>query len=125
MANRKRTDADEVLIAALACGATVESAAFKACISTRTAARRLADPDFQRRVAAFRAETIRRAADMMTAASLESIKTLLDLQTAKTPPSVRLGAAKAVLEIGVKMRESAEMEQRIAALESQLKLDAK
>lgn len=33
---------------------------------------------------------------------------------------MRLGAAKAVLEIGVKLREAAELEERIAALEGQL-----
>jgi hypothetical protein len=33
---------------------------------------------------------------------------------------VRLGAARAVLELGVKLREAAELEARIAALEQQL-----
>lgn len=125
MKHSGRKNADEVLLAALACGATVENAAAKVGLSRVTVHRRLQDPEFQKRLADFKTETIRRAADMMTAASMESIKTLLDLQTAKTPPSVRLGAARAVLEIGVKMRESAEMEQRIAALERQLQLEAK
>jgi hypothetical protein len=33
---------------------------------------------------------------------------------------VRLGAARAVLEIGMKVRETAELEERLAALEQQL-----
>lgn len=122
--HRGRKNADEALIAALACGATVESAAAKATISRKTAHRRLKDPEFKKRLADFKAEMVRRSADMLTAASLESIKTLLDLQNATSPAVVRLGAAKAVLEIGVKLRESAEMEQRIAALEVQLKPEA-
>jgi hypothetical protein len=32
--------------------------------------------------------------------------------------SVRLGAARAILELGTKLRESVELEQRIAALEA-------
>jgi hypothetical protein len=34
--------------------------------------------------------------------------------------SVRLGAARALLELGVKLRESVELEQRLAALEQRM-----
>jgi hypothetical protein len=54
---------------------------------------------------------------MVTAANLEAVKTLIALQDTSTPPNVRLGAARALLEFGIKLRDSAELEQRIAALE--------
>jgi hypothetical protein len=44
---------------------------------------------------------------------------LLALQKAPTPPAVRLGAARAVLELGIKVRELADLETRIAVLEQQ------
>jgi len=47
VAHRGRKEADEALLQALACGATVETAAQRAGIGERTAYRRLADPEFQ------------------------------------------------------------------------------
>jgi hypothetical protein len=122
--HRGRTNADEALAQALACGATVEQAAQKAGVSVRTAHRRLTDPAFVRRVQAARGDMAqraggdmaRRAGGVLTAAAIESIKTLLELQ----PPSVRLGAVRAVLEMGLRVRERAELEARLAALEERL-----
>jgi hypothetical protein len=56
----------------------------------------------------------------LTAASTESIKTLLTLQQSGVPPATRLGAARAVLEIGIRLREAADLETRLAALEERL-----
>ena len=57
---------------------------------------------------------------MLTAAAMEAVKTLLDLQRHDMPPPVRLGAARSVLELGAKLRESLELNERITALEMQL-----
>ena len=38
----------------------------------------------------------------------------------RSPAAVRLGAARSVLEIGMKVRETAELEERLAALEEQV-----
>ncbi len=57
---------------------------------------------------------------MLTAASLESVKTLVDLQSVTVSASVRLGAARAVLELGTKFRETVEFEQRLAAIEERV-----
>ena len=43
----------------------------------------------------------------------------LSLQKDSVPHAVRLGAARAVLELGIKVREMVELEARIAALEAQ------
>jgi hypothetical protein len=120
MAEQPRKKAEDVLLLALACGATVEAAAGQCRLSERTVYRRLADPDFRRRLQAVRADMVQRAAGLLTAAAVEAVKTLLELQKASAPYAVRLGAARAVLELGTKLREAADLEERLAALEQQL-----
>jgi hypothetical protein len=121
MARKSKKTADQALLMALAFGATVENAARKAGIGERTAYRRLADPAFQARLNQARADMVLRTAGMLTGAGIGSVKTLVDLQQdASTPPAVRRGAARDVLELGIKYRESAELEERVAAIEDQL-----
>lgn len=120
MAQRGRRNADQALLLALACGATIENAARSAGISESTAYRRLAEPDFKHRLHQVRADMVQRTAGALTAAAQEAVRTLLALQKDSVPAAVRLGAARAILELGVRLRESAEFEQRIAALEQQV-----
>ena len=120
MAQRGRHNADEALVLALACGATVENAARTAGVSLRTVYRRLAEPAFRTRLQGARAEMVQRATAMLTAAALEAVKTLLVLQQASVSAAVRLGAARAILELGAKLREVADLEARLAALEQQM-----
>jgi hypothetical protein len=108
---------DQVLISVLGCGSTVEAAANKAGVSQATVYRRKQDPEFKRQLEQFRSEIVERTGAMLTAASLESTRTLIELQQATVPPAVRLGAARATLEIGTKVRELAYLEARMAALE--------
>ncbi len=115
--NRKKEG--EMLVLALACGATVEAAARQCQVSESTVYRRLRDSKFKARVQEARGEMVRRSAGMLTAAAGESVRTLLALQKESITPAVRLGAARAVLELGIKVRELADLEARIAALESQ------
>jgi hypothetical protein len=117
---RTRKNTDEVLLTALACGATVDSAAHAAAMSARTVHRRLKEPAFQERLQQARTDMIQRTAAMLTAAGLESVKTLLNLQQVASPAGVRLGAARSILELGVKLREASELAQRLAALEAQV-----
>jgi hypothetical protein len=63
---------------------------------------------------------IERTAATLTAAGGEAVKALVSLLAASTPPPVRLGSARTVLEMGVKYRELADMEQRVRALEQRL-----
>ncbi len=111
---------DEVLLAALACGATAEAAAQKAGVSRATVQRRLQDPKFCQRLQQLGTDMVKRSASALTAAAVEAIKTLLSLQASSIPHAVRLGAARSVLEIGMKLREVANMEERVAALEAQM-----
>jgi len=124
MADKPRKKAEDALLLALACGATVEAAARQCRLNERTVYRRLADAEFRRRLQEVRADMVQRTAGALTAASMESVRTLLELQKPPAPAAVRLGAARAVLELGVKLRETAELEQRLAALEAQFSTTA-
>ena len=121
MAAGGRKNADDVLMLALACGATIENAAQKASVSERTAYRRLADLEFCQRLKKARTDMVERAAAALTAASLEAVKTLYELQGFGMPPAVRLRAARSIIEMGMKLRKDAEFEERITVLEQRLK----
>jgi hypothetical protein len=114
---------NELLLMTLACGATVEAAAQKAGVSRATVLRRLQEPEFKARLEAIRTEMIQRTAGALTAASMESVRTLISLQQPAIPHATRLGAARSVLEIGIKMREVADFAQRLAALEEQMAIN--
>jgi hypothetical protein len=122
MKTRRKKNEDTLLLA-LACGATVDAAARQCDVAERTVYRRLHDPAFRARLQDLRTDMVRRTAGMLTAAASTAVTTLLSLQKDSVPPAVRLGAARAVLELGVKVRELADLEARIAALEAQAGLD--
>jgi hypothetical protein len=117
---RGRRNADHLFLTALACGATIENAANSAGISQSTAYRRLKDPEFQKQLRETKAEMVRRTADMLTAVSGEAVQALRALVKETTHPSTRLGAARAILELGMRQRESAELHERIEGLEKRL-----
>jgi hypothetical protein len=117
--NGKEARGDAALLTALAAGATVRDAARRAGVSERTAHRRLADPDFRRRLTEARAGMVERALGQLAEGSTEAVATLRKLLKAKGD-TVKLGAARTILEVGNKLRESVELQQRIAALEQRL-----
>src|SRR5262249_23619224 len=108
---------DDVLLMALVCGATVEQAAAKAGVSRRTASRRMTNAEFRKRLAAQKADLVCRTGAALTAGGAQAVKRLLAL-VGSGPPTVQLGAAGAVLEWGMKVREAGEFEARLAALEA-------
>jgi transposase len=114
--------ADDTLVLSLACGSTAEAAAQKAGVSIATVYRRLGDAAFQAKLATARGEMIGRATAMLTAAAMEAVKTLLDLQGKTVAASARLGAAKAVLEIGNRLRLEGELVGRMESIERALGL---
>jgi hypothetical protein len=108
---------DVALAAALAAGKTVADAAAAAHVSERTAYRRLADPGFRCRVTELRAGMVERALGRTADGMASAARTLRRLLRSDSD-SVRLGAARALLELGVKLRETVDLEQRLAALEA-------
>ena len=86
----------------------------------RTVYRRLQEASFRQQVQAIRTEMLQRVAGMLTAAGLAAIKTLTKLQDGAASESVRLGAARAIIELGCKIRETIEVTERLGVLEKQL-----
>ena len=105
MARSGRPGGDTTLVVALASGLSNWQAAKQVGCSERMVARRLADPAFRRQVDEARAATIAQTAAQLTAAGLAAVKMLLKLLDAEGE-TVRLGAAKAILELGRALRES-------------------
>jgi hypothetical protein len=120
MAAGDRKNADEALVLALASGATVEAAARQCDLCKRTVYRWVAEPRFKRRLQEVRSDMVQRTAGMPTAASMEAVKTLLELQKTPAPAAVRLGAARSVIELGTKLRDTADFEARLPALEQRI-----
>jgi len=123
----KLRKADDPLLLALACGLSAEQAAKQAGVSAKTAYRRLDDAAFSARLADLRRDMLARAAAMLTAAAVESVRTLADLLKPANAPATRLNAARAILEHGVKLRALVEVEASLKELEdrvAQLPADA-
>jgi hypothetical protein len=119
MAGSGRKAADDVLALALAAGATVADAARQAGVSERTVYRRLDDTAFRWRVTHTRASFVSQTVGLLADAMTDAARTLRDLLTADSD-AVRLGAARAILDAGVRLRESEELAERIAVLEAHL-----
>jgi hypothetical protein len=123
MPRKPRKKAEDKLLLTMACGATVENAARQCQLSKRTVYRRIEEPDFRRRLQAMRTDMVQRTSGALTAAGSEAVRTLLELLKGAKAEAVRLGAARSVLEIGMKAREFAELEERLAALEEQAEVN--
>ena len=114
-----RKHADTRLAVELASGKTVETAAEAAGLSVRTAFRRLRDPAFAQQVREARAAFVDRAVGKLADASTKAVDTLVQLLDCDTD-TVKLGACRAILELGNRLRESVELEQRISELETRV-----
>jgi hypothetical protein len=107
---------DDGFALAIASGTSIKEAALSARISESTAYRRLKDPAFRRRVSEIRTSYLNEAVGRLSEAANEAVWTLKAL-LASSSDSVRLSASRAILELGTKLREQAELEERITALE--------
>jgi hypothetical protein len=123
MARKPRKKAEDPLLLALACGATAESAARQCKLCVRTVYRRMEEPEFLRRLRTLRSDMMQRTAGALTAAGTEAVRVLLELLRGARAEAVRLAAARSVLEIGMKAREFAELEERLALLEQQAEMN--
>lgn len=116
----KQNGAIELLALELAGGQTIRAAAAKIGMGESVAYRRWAnDPEFRRRVGDLRGEMVARAAGVMADGMSEAATTLRGLLTAISE-STRLGACRTMLELGVKIRETVELESRLKVIEEQL-----
>lgn len=110
-----RQEAAAVLLAA---GTTLAEAARRGKVGTTTLKRWNRDPAFTRRVAELRGEMTSRALGRLADGMASAADTLGFLARKAKQEAVRLAAARAVLELGAKLREVVEFEERITALEA-------
>jgi hypothetical protein len=56
----------------------------------------------------------------VSACAVAAVETLASLLECSQPPTVRLGAAKAVLEYGIRLRSEQEIQERLTTIEAHL-----
>ncbi len=109
--------ADGALLIAFAGGATATEAARRAGVSERTAFRRLQDPAFQKRIAQARNKMVDAVVGQLAEASVTAVQTLRKLCNGRSE-TVRLGAARSMLQLTMKLHEHVNIESRLASLEA-------
>jgi len=116
MSQKVTKKAEDAIILALAAGATVREAAEQAKVCERTIFRRLDERTFVGRINEARGRMFAKAIGQLATSATKAATRLEELLQSESD-SVCLSAARAVLELGVRLRESVELEERIAALE--------
>jgi hypothetical protein len=109
---------DEVLALCVARGSSIRAAGKAASCSERTASRLLNLPAFQQRVSGLRAELVRRAVGVLSDAATAAAVTLKRLLSGEAE-STRLSAAKAIIDLSIRLTEFADLSKRVEALESE------
>lgn len=108
----------EAVALLLAGGSTQTRAAREVKVGVASVKRWCREPEFARRVRELRSAMVDRALGKLADSMSYAAHTLVELCVPGVQESVRLGAARSVLELGVKLRESSEFEARISALEA-------
>ena len=116
MAPTGRRNADSLIVAALAAGNTQEQAATLAGVGVRTVARRVTEPDFRQAVLEARAGMIERATGRLAESTTRAAAALLALLDDESA-TVRLSAARALLDTAGRYVEAGDTAERIARLE--------
>ena len=116
MSGIARQGVDDRLLMLLAAGRNVKEAAGEVGVSEATAFRRLRDAGFVRQLSLARSALWDAALGSLSNASLRAVATLVALLDSESD-SVKLAAAKCVLDLGTKLRESCDFDTRLAILE--------
>lgn len=116
MAAGGRKNTDDALILALAAGQTVAEAARSAKLSERTAYRRLAEEGFAEQVREARSRLFSQTLGRLLEANTAAVNTLRALLDAASEMA-RLGAARSILELCLKVRQTTETDARLAEVE--------
>jgi hypothetical protein len=120
MAGPGKKNFDDALVLNLAAGLRVPDAAKKARCSERTARRRLADPEFRSKVETTRASMVQDAVGRLAASGRLAVKTLRQLAKSGETDTVRLGAAKALVDFMFRGHELGTLAAQVAELQRQL-----
>ena len=111
---------EATLIAALAAGKTYAHAGRDAGLSRATVSRRMTDPAFRTMVQQARSQLLEQATGKAASVATRAVETLVALLGPKNPKQIRLGAARALLDQVVRLREHGELSERLAALEDRI-----
>lgn len=109
----------ELLAVAVAGGSTIRAAAESSGCSERQAYRVAASPEFKQRVSEIRSEMTNAAVGELSAAASEAVATIRELLASTNEPSVRLNAAKAILNALGPLSELGELRERLSVLEAE------
>src|SRR4051812_9726064 len=99
-----RRDVDALLAAALAAGGTYEEAGRSAGVSKSTVRRRMSDVGFRQVVAEQRLELVEILRGRLLTAAPNALQTLCVLADTAPADSVRLGAARVILDLSLGRR---------------------
>ena len=116
MPRKSRQNLDLQLIELLARGSSGTESARAAGCDPKTVYRKLQDPEFKAAVEEFRSNMLYAASGHLACVLKKAISTLEELLTS-SQPSIQLGAARAILDSSLKVREAVEIESRIRILE--------
>ena len=111
---------EATLIAALAAGKTYAQAGRDGGLSRATVSRRMCDPEFRTMVQQARSQLLEQATGKAAFVATRAVETLSALLGPKNPKQIRLGAARAVLDHVLRLREHGELSERLAALEDRI-----
>ena len=113
----------DVLVTELARGESHTAAAKLAGVSRRTVQRKLDDPQFREEVKRARSGLIGDATGRVVGLLGAASKALSDLLASETE-SIRLSAARCVFDVALKLKECADLEDRLLAVEEQLNVQS-
>jgi hypothetical protein len=110
---------EELILAALLQHSTVKAAAAAAGVTERTMYTYLAKPDFKARYEGEKIEIVRSVTSRLQQSMNDAVSVILELMRSdKTPPFVRLNAAKTIMEQANGFTEANDFINRIESLES-------
>lgn len=115
-----REATNEILIEALASGRSYTQAGELAGVTSRTVARRMADPAFARQVSERRAAWATRTAGELVSMGSEAIAVLRELLVDAERPADRLRAVHLVLSLGARLRHEVDLDVRLQEIEHRL-----
>src|SRR5262245_22582697 len=111
---------DDAIIMGLATGLSAPQAAAKAGCSERTVRRRLESAEFRAQVDTTRARMVEAAVEKLSASGKLAVRTLRLLAKSSTSDSVKLGAARGILEYMLKAHEIHTVARQVEQLQQQL-----
>lgn len=116
--DRRSRKGDEQLLVGLASGLSIREASEKAGLSDRTARRRLAEPGFAERLSDLRMSWVRDAMGHLCSIAGKAARTLEALLDGKSE-ATRLSAARAIVEMAVRVLDYDDLSRRINELETE------